>query len=290
VSQVKIERPTKYLRFSRSQRVEHFILLLSFTVLGVTGLPQKWPDSWLGEAMIAGMGGIERTRIIHHVAAATLIILTVYHFLAVAYRIWVKRARLSMLPTFQDVKDGLQALGYNLNVASNPPAMGRYTFGEKIEYWAVIWGTVIMIFTGYLLWNPIAATRFLPGQAIPAAKAAHGGEALLAVLAIVTWHVYHVHLKYFNRSMFTGEIARHEMEEEHSLELAEIEAGTAERPVDPVAMRRRQTVFLPVAAIVGVVLLWGTIFFLTFENTAITTIPREDIQIFTPVTPTPAEP
>ncbi|MFN2201161.1 MAG: cytochrome b/b6 domain-containing protein, partial [Caldilineaceae bacterium] len=175
MSQVKIERPTKYLRFSRSQRVEHFILLLSFTVLGVTGLPQKWPDSWLGEAMIAGMGGIERTRIIHHVAAATLIILTVYHFLAVAYRIWVKRARLSMLPTFQDVKDGLQALGYNLNVASNPPAMGRYTFGEKIEYWAVIWGTVIMIFTGYLLWNPIAATRFLPGQAIPAAKAAHGG-------------------------------------------------------------------------------------------------------------------
>jgi cytochrome b subunit of formate dehydrogenase len=290
VSQVRIERQTKYWRFDLVQRTEHILLLASFTVLSLTGLPQKWPDSSWGEFMIAGMGGIEGTRIVHHAAAAILIVLTIFHFLSVAYRIWVKRTRLTMLPTFQDVKDGFHALGYNVGVASEPPEMGRYTFGEKVEYWAVVWGTLVMIFTGLLLWNPISATMFLPGQAIPAAKAAHGGEALLAVLSIVTWHVYHVHIKYFNRSMFTGYASQHEMEEEHVLELEQIEAGTAARPVDPDGVRRRQMIFYPVAAVVGIALLWGTVYFLTSEQTAITTVPREDIPVFTPVTPTPDAP
>ncbi|MCZ7666212.1 MAG: hypothetical protein M5U34_02700 [Chloroflexi bacterium] len=59
---------------------------------------------------------------------------------------------------------------------------------KKIEYWAVIWGTAVMILTGFTLWNPIAITQFLPGQFIPAAKTAHSAEALLAVLSIVVWH------------------------------------------------------------------------------------------------------
>ncbi|MCS7039976.1 MAG: hypothetical protein NZP34_10260, partial [Caldilineales bacterium] len=75
-----------------------------------------------------------------------------------------------------------------------------------MEYWAVIWGTAVMIITGFMLWNPITTTKFLPGSWIPAAKAAHGGEALLAFLAIIVWHVYNVHIKTFNRSMFTGKL------------------------------------------------------------------------------------
>ena len=87
-----------------------------------------------------------------------------------------------------------------------PPQEARYTFGEKVEYWSVVWGTVIMAVTGFMMWNPISTLRFLPGEAIPAAKAAHGGEAVLAVLAIIIWHFYHVHIKTFNKSMFTGKL------------------------------------------------------------------------------------
>jgi formate dehydrogenase gamma subunit len=274
---------SEYHRFDLGQRIEHILLIVSFTLLSITGLPQKWPDSWWGEAMIGAMGGIELTRIIHRGAAVALIIMTLYHFLSVAYRIWVKRVRMSMLPGWQDVKDGIQALGYNVGLASEPPRMGRYNFGEKIEYWAVIWGTVIMIFTGFLLWNPIAATNFLPGQAIPAAKAAHGGEALLAVLAIVTWHVYHVHIKVFNRSMFTGKISRHEMQEEHALELAAIESGQDQRYLDPHEMRRRKKIFYPVAAVIALIVLVGVFYFVTFEQTAIETVPRQAAPAFVPV-------
>lgn len=272
----------KYHRFDVSQRVEHFVLIVSFTVLGLTGLPQKWPDSAWGQTMIGVMGGIEATRIIHRVAAVILILLTGYHFLAMIYRIWVKRSRLSMLPTFKDVKDGFQALGYNVGIASQPPAMGRYTFGEKIEYWAVIWGTVVMILTGFLLWNPIAATNFLPGQIIPAAKAAHGGEALLAVLSIVTWHLYHVHVKYFNKSMFTGNLDAHEMVEEHPLELAAIARGEDQRPLDPQQIRRRKMIYYPLAVVVGLLMLGGVFYFVTFEETAIETVPRQSAPVTTP--------
>lgn len=185
----------------------------------------------------------------------------------------------------QDAKDGIQALGHNVGVFRAPPRMGRYAFGEKVEYWAVIWGTLIMVITGFVLWNPIAAATFMPGQVIPAAKAAHGGEALLAMLSIITWHVYNVHVKQFNKSMFTGYISRHEMVEEHPAELEQIERGRAQRVLNPEGVRRRRRIFLPVAAVVTLIMLTGLYLFVTYEQTAITTLPVEQIEVF--ATPTP---
>jgi len=275
-----------YLRFNQWQRLEHITLIVSFTVLAVTGLPQKYSSQAWASTMIGGMGGIEATRLIHHAAAVILLIGTIYHFTAVSYKIFVKRVAMTMLPSFQDAKDGLQNLAYNVGIAKRLPQMGRYTFGEKVEYWAVVWGTVIMAITGFMLWNPIATTTVLPGQFIPAAKAAHGGEALLAVLSILTWHVYNVHLKHFNKSMFTGKLERHAMEAEHPLELAAFEAGVRRPEPDAVTLRQRMRVFVPVAAVLSVALLVGLYFFVTYEQTAITTVLTQKTEIFTPLTPT----
>jgi cytochrome b subunit of formate dehydrogenase len=264
-----------YIRFSLAQRIEHGFLLASFTILSVTGLPQMFAMTLWGSWMIWAMGGIEMVRIIHRASAVVLMLATIYHGGVVTYRVFVQRVRMTMLPGWDDVVHGLQALGYNLGLVKSRPAMGRYNFGEKVEYWAVIWGTVIMVITGFMLWNPIATTNFLPGEFIPAAKAAHGGEALLAVLSIVTWHMYHVHVRTFNKSMFTGRISRHEMEEEHALELAEIEAGITDPPVPVEVMQRRRRLFYPVAAVISITLLTGLYFFVTYEQTAITTIPRQ---------------
>ena len=276
-----------YLRFNVSHRLEHILLLLSFTTLTVTGIPQKYASAAWAETAISLMGGIETTRQIHHVAAVVLMLATIYHGGAVTYRLLVRRVRLTMMPGLQDVRDGLQAMAYNVGLSKTPPLMGRYNFGEKVEYWAVIWGTVIMVITGFMLWNPIATTKFLPGQAIPAAKAAHGAEAVLAALSILTWHAYHVHLKWFNKSMFTGSLTHQQMEEEHALELAEIEAGIEDPPVPPEVMRRRLAIFYPAAVVISVTLLAAVYWFVTLEETAITTVPRQDTPVFVPVTPTP---
>jgi formate dehydrogenase gamma subunit len=268
-----VPQPT-YDRFTRSDRVQHAVMVTSFLVLAVTGLPQKYiylNNRYLDD-LIDLMGGIEGVRILHRWAATVLMLATVYHLLAVAHRVLVRRVSLSMLPRYQDVVDALQAVRYNLGLAGARPRTDRYTWEEKVEYWSLLWGTVVMIATGFMLWNPVATTRFLRGEFIPAAQVVHGGEALLAILAVLVWHFYSVHLRHFNRAMFTGRMTEHEMEQEHPLELVRVKAG-AEKPADdPAALARRQKVFLPVAGIAAILLLAGIYWFVTFEQTAITTV------------------
>lgn len=282
------ETTRRYPRFALPDRAEHLLLLTSFTILAVTGLVQKFAEVGLSQALIAVLGGIEGTRTIHHVAAVILMLEGIFHLGAVAYKVVVRRTRLDMLPGLSDVRKAWQAFGYNLGFRRDPPQEGRYTFAEKAEYWAVVWGTVIMAITGFMMWNPISTTRFLPGQIVPAAKAAHGFEAILAVLAILVWHLYHVHVRRFNKSMFTGQISEAEMVEEHPLELADIKAGVAVRPVEPRALRRRRRLFFPIFTVFAAALLLGVYAFVSYEQTAITTLPEPiDVPIYVPLTPTP---
>ena len=281
--------PRLYERFQWPQRVAHALLLASFTLLGFTGLPQKYAAAGWAQVMIGFFGGIETTRLIHHVSAVVLVLLAIYHFLDIAYKIFVRRTSLTMLPTLKDVKDALQAFLYNLGFGKTRPQMGRYTFEEKAEYWALIWGTVIMGMTGFLMWNPITSTRIFPGEIIPAAKAAHGGEALLAVLAIVVWHMYGVHIRRFNKAMWTGKQTEEEMLHEHPIELADIKAGLAERPVDAKKLRQRKMIYFPIASALAIILLLGVYGFVAGEKTAITTVLpiSSPVAVYVPQTPTP---
>ena len=279
-----------YERFPLARRIEHLVMLLSFTTLGLTGLPQMFPDSPLSIAFVNIFGGVETLRSIHHFAAIVMMLGTAWHILVFGYMAYVRRTRLSMLPTIQDMKDGWQALMYNLGFAKSFPQMGRYTFEEKMEYWAFVWGAIVMGATGFMMWNPITTARFLPGEVIPAAKAAHGGEAVLAVLAIIIWHMYGVHIKRFNKSMFTGKMSEEDMLHEHPLELADIKAGVADRPVDPAELRKRQRVYLPIAAVLALFMLGGVYGFVRAEETALTTTERQipTVVAFVPQTLTPA--
>jgi cytochrome b subunit of formate dehydrogenase/mono/diheme cytochrome c family protein len=278
----------KYLRFPLSYRIEHFIVLLSFTLLSITGLAQKYPAVTVSQWTIAAFGGIEMLRIVHRVSAIVLMLASLFHIGAAGYRFFVLRHRPSMLPTLADARNAVQGLLYNIRLGKTRPQQGRYTFEEKFEYWALVWGTVVMIMTGWILWNPIGTARILPGDFIPAAKEVHGGEALLAVLAIIVWHMYHVHLRHFNKSMFTGYMSEHEMMEEHPLELADIKAGrtTVEYPPDVIA--RRQRVYLPIFGAFALFSLVGIYVFATFERTAIETVENvREVAIFVPLPPTP---
>jgi mono/diheme cytochrome c family protein len=167
--------------------------------------------------------------------------------------------------------------------------MGRYSFEEKAEYWALVWGILIMGLTGFMMWNPISTISLLPGEFIPAAKVAHGAEAVLAVLAIIVWHMYAVHLKRFNKSMWTGHLTEEEMLHEHPLELADIKAGVAGQRPAPAALRRRQLVYYPIAGVAAVTLLFAVYGFVRGEETAITTLPPQlaDATVYVPQTPTP---
>jgi cytochrome b subunit of formate dehydrogenase len=283
-----MSKERKFLRFTISDRAEHWVQMLSFTTLGLTGLIQKYAASSISIWLITLLGGIESVRVIHRIASMGLMFGTVYHLGTSGYKYYVQRNRISMLPGIKDITNAWGIFMNNLGLKKNRPQQGRYTFDEKFEYWAFVWGTAVMGLTGFMLWNPIATSKFLPGVAIPAAKAAHSGEALLAVLAIVIWHFYNVHIKHLNKSMFSGYLSEHEMIEEHPLELADIKAGIHEIPQDPQVVAKRKKIFIPVYSIIAAVLLVAIYMFVTIEETAIATVPpAENVKVFAPLTPTP---
>ncbi len=280
--------PQKYTRFDISQRIEHVIFLLSFTVLGITGLVQKYSSSPISEQIIRAFGGIEFTRQIHHISAFVMMIVSIFHVLNLLYRIFVLRVPWSIVPIVEDVKHLYQDISYYIGLRKEPAYYARYNYAEKVEYLAVVWGTIIMGVTGFLMWNPIVSAHYLPGQVIPAAKAAHGAEAILAVLSILIWHFYHVHLRHLNKSMFTGKLTREEMEEEHPAELADIDAGIQYTPPDKNILSKRKRIFFPFAFLLGVILTFAAIRFITIEDTALAQVTiRESAEVFVPVTPTP---
>jgi cytochrome b subunit of formate dehydrogenase/mono/diheme cytochrome c family protein len=282
----------QYQRFTLFDRLQHLLLLLSFTTLAITGLVQKFPLSGVSVFIVRLWGGIESIRSTHHVAATILMLIVILHLVEFGYKAFVLRRPLTMLPSLQDLKDGWTAFSYNVGIGRSRPQMGRYTFEEKAEYWALIWGTVIMALTGFMMWNPLATVRLVPGEFIPAAKAAHGAEAILAVLAIIVWHMYGVHLRSFNKSMWTGNLSEEEMLHEHPRELADIKAGLAGGTPTPTELRRRKMIYYPVAGVLAAAMLFGVYGFVNGEQTAITTIPPQEptIVVYVPQTPTPLPP
>ena len=280
--------PVKYyIRFDKYQRIEHIVFLVAFSILGITGLIQKFSQAPVSQAILSALGGIEVTRQIHHIAAVVMIIVSVYHIIAVLYKLMVIRVSWTMMPVIEDFKHLYVDVMYFLGLRKHRAYYGRYNYAEKVEYLAVVWGTVIMAITGFMMWNPLVTTQLLPGQFIPAAKAAHGAEAVLAVLAIIIWHFYHVHLRHFNKSMFNGMLSEHEMAEEHPAELAEIKANLP-REISSDVLRRRKRIFIPTATVIAIISGIGLFLFLTIETTAITTVlPGETVEVYVPLTPTP---
>ena len=210
-------------RFVLSQRVEHLLLVLSFGMLCLTGLPQTLAGTGFGRAILSFLGGIDTAQTMHHVFAAMLAFEFLYHVGVIVYElIFVRPRRLSMWPRRHDFSEAVHSVAYLAGRRTERPKADRYDFRQKIEYWALMWGLLVMGATGLILLFPIAVTQFLPGLFVPAARVAHAYEAILAFLAIVTWHLYNAHLASgafpVDTSILTGKISADRMMEEHPLE------------------------------------------------------------------------
>jgi len=203
--------------------------------------------------MVELMGGIYVVRIIHRVSATLLTLGVLYHVLFGVYRLLVKRARFDMLPRLKDVRDLIGNLAYFLGLKKERPRFDRFNYIEKFEYWAVLWGMTVMAVTGLLMWFPVIATRLFPGVVVPSAKAMHSGEALLAISAVILWHMYNAHLSPrvfpFNLTIFTGRQSAHEMMSEHPLEY-ERRTGS---PVPDQALQARPDITWKELAVSGAV-------------------------------------
>jgi len=218
----------QFERLTLNQRIQHIILQVSFVILVITGFALKYPDAWWA----APIGGEVIRGILHRVAAVIFLALCFYH---IYFTLFTKRGRAEikvLLPTLKDAKDVIQMFKYYFGVSEEKAKFGRCNYIDKSEYWAMIWGTVVMAVTGLLLWFEEWAMVFLPKWALDVATVIHYYEAVLATLAILVWHFY---ATIFNpdsypmkRSWITGKVSEHEMLEEHPLEYEQMQEQNSE--------------------------------------------------------------
>lgn len=177
------------VRMEREQRIQHLLLLISFITLVVTGFALKFPDSLFAKALL--MGETVRS-VIHRIAGSVLIAVSLYHVYYLAARKSGRSMLFHMLPEPKDATDIVTNLRYYFGLGGKPARFGRFTYGEKMEYWALVWGTFVMASTGLMLWFKVAAGNLVPRWWLDVATAIHFYEAILATLAIVVWHFYQV--------------------------------------------------------------------------------------------------
>jgi cytochrome b subunit of formate dehydrogenase len=206
-------------RMTTNQRWQHLILLTSFIILVITGFALKFPDSWFAE--ILGMGEHVRS-IVHRIAGVVLILAGFYHIFYIAIAREGRRLIWDIAPRPKDLRDVFSTMLYCLGLSKTKPQFGRFTYGEKAEYWALVWGTGLMGVTGVMMWAKISVGNLLARWWVDVATAVHFYEAILATLAIVVWHFYQIFgdpdVYPMNWAWWDGKMPVEHYREEHPLD------------------------------------------------------------------------
>ena len=211
------------VRLTRKQRVQHWLLIISFGVLALTGFALKYPDSWLG-AILGANEPFRRS--IHRIAAVVILGVGLYHLAYLALTREGRHGFKDIFPRWKDFSDLWQNMAYYSGLSSRKPEFRRFAYAEKIEYWALLWGTTIMGLTGLIIWFKLSLFAFLPRWSVDIALAVHFYEAILATLAIVVWHFYQVifdpDVYPLNWAFLDGRISAELYREEHGIAYREM--------------------------------------------------------------------
>ncbi len=216
-----------YLRMSLNERVQHATLAISFMILVVTGFALRYPDAWwVVPVRDISPWMFELRSLLHRIAGVVLVLVSLYHVYYVLAVPRGKRLLRDLLPVRQDIADVVGSFRYYLGFSEERPQFGRFSYIEKAEYWALIWGTVVMAVTGVILWFDNTFMGLFTKMGWDIARTIHFYEAWLATLAIIVWHFYFVIFNPdsypLNLAFWKGTLTEEEMAEEHPLELADI--------------------------------------------------------------------
>lgn len=221
---------TQYIRMTRLDRLQHAGLFASFIFLAVTGFMLRFPDAWWVIAIRRQFAGFFDLRgILHRIAAGMMLAVSIWHFLTLVFTRHGRKFFMDIFPRWKDARDMWANVLYLLGISQRKPLFDRFGYIEKAEYWALVWGLLVMVVTGIFMWF----NNFFIGQFTKLgwdiSRTIHYYEALLATLAIIVWHFYYV---IFNPSIYpmntawiTGKISEEEMVEEHPLELEKMKDG-----------------------------------------------------------------
>ncbi len=225
-------------RFRAPQMWLHVSIILSFLLLGVTGLPLKFAAAPWAPGLMKALGGPEVAGWLHRFAAIVTFGYFAVHLGMLFHDIVFDKKKgyfwgwRSMTPQLKDIQDLIANLKYFLYMGPRP-ALDRWSYWEKFDYLAVFWGVGMIGVSGLMLWFPDFFTQFLPGWALNAAYIIHSDEALLATGFIFLFHFFHTHLRPESFPMdtviFTGSMPLERFKDERPLEYARmVKEGTLE--------------------------------------------------------------
>jgi cytochrome b subunit of formate dehydrogenase len=217
------------MRMPMRFRVQHATLLTSFILLVLTGFALKFPDSWFASMLSLGE---HKRHLLHRIAAVVLMGVSVYHIFDVVFTRQGRKLVLDLFPTLDDARGAWQNVCYYLGFTSRKPEFARFNYAEKAEYWALVWGMIVMAVTGVMLWAKVLVGNHMPRWWLDVATAVHFYEAVLATLAIIVWHFYQVFFDPdvypMNWAWWDGKMTLHHYQDEHGLDTAAIVGSTDE--------------------------------------------------------------
>jgi formate dehydrogenase gamma subunit len=220
------------VRMSQYFLLVHWGLIVSFTILVITGFALKFPDALWARPLLVWEGHFSFRGSLHRAAALVLVITMGFHLLYLAVNRRERQFVLAMLPGWKDVTDLIGVFQYNLGLSPVGPQFGRFNYAEKLEYWALLWGTVVMAVSGFLLWFNNFTLRHFPKWVSDAATAVHYYEALLATFSILLWHFYIVifdpNVYPMEMSWLTGKVDSEHLRHTRPEYLRELEAESKE--------------------------------------------------------------
>jgi cytochrome b subunit of formate dehydrogenase len=218
-----------YVRMNLNERIQHITLAVSFLLLVITGFMLSYPNSWWASHIRdLSSGAFEARSLIHRIAAVTMVAVSLFHIYYVSFTDRGRELIKDLLPGYKDIRDAIDVAKFNLGISKTKPKLDRFSYVEKAEYWALVWGTIVMTVTGVIMWFDNTFMGILTKLGWDIARTVHYYEAWLAFLAIVVWHFYFVIFNPdaypLNLAFWKGTITEEEMAEEHPLELERIKA------------------------------------------------------------------
>jgi formate dehydrogenase gamma subunit len=177
-------------RMDANEVWQHTFLMVTFVVLVISGFALRFGESALTQLFFGWEGGFELRGEVHRFAAVLFMLTVLWHTLYVVMSARGRRFLRDMWPRRLDFAQFGQRILYNLGRGEKGPRFGRFSYVEKAEYWALIWGSAVMVITGLLLWFDNSIVRFLPKGVLDVSLVVHYYEAWLATLSIIVWHLY----------------------------------------------------------------------------------------------------
>jgi cytochrome b subunit of formate dehydrogenase len=224
-----------FTRFAPFERFLHFLVVTSFLLLVITGMPLKFYYTPWARTLFSIIGGAETARALHRLGAIVTFLYFGLHAVSLLGHCWTNRGHLrdpqtgkfslkrawnavfgpdSMIPTWQDWRDFVAHNKWFFGKGPKPQ-FDRWTYWEKFDYFAVFWGVFIIGSSGLFMWFPTFFTRFLPGWLINIALIIHSDEALLAAGFIFSIHFFNTHFRIekfpMDTVIFSGRVSKNEM-------------------------------------------------------------------------------